>query len=147
MKKLLIVGAVCLTMIGCFYLTCVHYTEAYQVGIAWNRITGELKLDEHAGLHVTPPWVAVSRIDTRPTRVCVTSSGRGFNCKLVQFESGAYKEFVAVQGFHYYWLSNRLSFNAGYDEEYRGMKDLLRGYSYSVKKYPFSRVVRDYQDQ
>ena len=147
MKKLLIVSAVCLTTVGCFYLACVHYTETYQAGIAWNRITGELKLDEHAGFHITSPWVAVSRIDTRPIRVCVTSSGRGFNCKLVQFEPSAYKEFVAVQGFHYYWLSNRISFNAGYDEEYRGMRDLLRGYAYSVKKYSFVTITRDYSEE
>lgn len=146
MKKLLIVSAVFLAMGGCLYLACVHHTEAYQVGLAWNCMTGELKLDKHAGYHITPPWVAVSRIDTRPIRVCVTSSGRGFNCKLIEFEPSAYKEFVAVQGFHYYWFSNRVSFNSGYDEEYRGMRDLLRGYAYSVKKYPFIKTIRDYQE-
>ncbi|KKT42441.1 MAG: hypothetical protein UW28_C0002G0034, partial [Parcubacteria group bacterium GW2011_GWA2_44_13] len=64
--------------------------------------------------------------------------------KLVQFEPKYFKEFVAVQGFHYYWLSNRISFNLGYSDEYRGMKDLLRGYAYGVKKYQFVSVLRDY---
>jgi hypothetical protein len=145
-KKLLVAFGVFLLALGCFYVGWVHYTEAYQVGLSWNRFTGELRLDDHAGIHITAPWVAVSRIDTRPIRVCVTSSGRGFNCKLVQFEPTAYREFVKAEGFRYYWWSNRFSINMGYGEEYRGMKDLLRGYAYSVKKYPFVTVLRDYQE-
>jgi len=145
MKKLLIAGVTCLLAIGCFfYISCVHYTEAYQAGITWNRITGELRLDTHAGIHITPPWVIASKVDTRPIRVCVTSAGQGFNCKLVQFEVGAWREFVAVQGFHYWWLANRISINMGYSDEYRGMKDLLRGYAYSTKQYSFIRTLREY---
>lgn len=30
------------------------------------------------------------------------------------------------------------------DEEYRGMKDLLRGYAYSVRNHSFVKVLRDY---
>jgi hypothetical protein len=129
-----------------FYLSCVHYTEPNQVAIVWNRISGELWLDNKAGFTITPPWVAVSRIDLRPQRVCITSTGRGYNCKLVRFEPSFYREFVAIQGFQYYWLNNRLSINMGYDDEYRGMKDLLRGYAYSAKKYPFVTALRDYEE-
>ncbi len=63
-----------------------------------------------------------------------------------RFNPDEYKAFVAVQGFHYYWWANRFSFNSGYDEEYRGMKDLMRGYAYSSKPYPFIVVIRDYKD-
>jgi len=119
-KKLLVVSVVVLATIGCFYLLFVHHEEAYQVGIGWNRVSGEIYLDQRAGYHLTPPWVQITRIDTRPQRVCVTSTARGYNCKLVRFEPGAWQEFVSVQGFHYYWLANRISFNVGYSEEYRG---------------------------
>jgi hypothetical protein len=128
------------------YLFCFHYTEAYQIGIRWNWLTGELQSDTHSGLHFTPPWVQVARIDTRPVRVCITSASRGFSCKLVQFNPDEYKAFVAVQGFHYYWWANRFSFNSGYGEEYRGMKDIMRGYAYSSKQYPFITVLREYKD-
>lgn len=123
------------------YLLCLNYTEAYEAGIAWNRFTGTLWLQD-GGMHFTLPWVAVSRVDTRPQRVCLTSTGRGsFNCRLVQFVPSAYKEFVAVDGHRYYWWSNRFSFNSGYDDEYRGMKDLLRGYAYADTAYPFVAIL------
>lgn len=129
-----------------FYLGCVHYLEPNQVAITRNRFTGRIDLDRRAGFHLTPPWVAAARIDTRPMRVCLTSSARSFNCKLVQFVPSAYREFVAVQGFHYYWFANRLSFNSGYDDEYRGLRDLLRGFAFGSQPTPFVRVITEYPD-
>lgn len=129
-----------------FYLGCVHYLDSYEVAITRNVATGTLTLNAHGGLYITPPWVEVARIDTRPVRVCLTSSTRSFNCKLVQFVPTAFREFVRVQGFHYYWLANRLSFNGGYDEEYRGMRDLLRGYAFGTQSYTFIRVLTEYPD-
>ncbi len=145
MKKLLIAVAICLTALGSIYFPFVNYLEPFEEGIAWNFVKGELYLQKK-GWNFTPPWVLVARVDARPMRVCVTTAGRGFNCKLVRFEALAYREFVAVEGFHYYWWANRISFNFGYNEEYRGMKDLLRGHAYGVKKYPFVTVIRDYEE-
>lgn len=145
MKPRVIVGAL-LGVVVAFYLGFVNYTDQYHVGITWNLFSGELMLQEKAGFHCSPPWMLVSRIDTRPTRVCITSTSRAYNCKLVQFEPGAYREFVKTQGFRYYWLANRLSFNSGYDEEYRGMRDILRGYAFGVEQYPFVTVLESYAD-
>lgn len=142
-QRVFISIACCLVL--SFYLALFHYTEPTQVGVARNWITGRLWADT-PGWNITAPWVTVSKIDTRPIRVCVTTSGRGFNCKLAQFEPSAYKEFVATEGFYYHWWANRFSFNWGYNEEYRGMKDLLRGYAYGVKKYSFVTVLIDYKD-
>lgn len=144
MKKLLVAGIMCLAVLVSIYFPFVNYLEPYEEGIAWNFVTGELRL-QHKGWNFTHPWVLVARVDARPTRVCVTTAGRGFNCKLVQFEPSAYKEFVATEGFRYYWWANRISFNWGYDEEYRGMKDILRGHAYGVKRYSFIITLRDYQ--
>lgn len=127
------------------YLALFNYVELNHVGIARNIITGKVYLQQ-PGMYITAPWVMVSRIDTRPTRVCITTSGRGYNCKLVQFNPAHYQEFVAVEGFRYYWWANRISFNWGYDEEYRGMKDLLRGHAYGTKKYPFIIILEEYPD-
>jgi hypothetical protein len=109
-----------------------------------NRVSGETKLDT-PGWNISAPWVAVSKVDIRPMRVCVTSSGRGFNCKLVRFEPKGFQEFVATEGFRYYWWANRISFNFGYDQEYRGMKDIMRGHAYGIQKYTFLTVVQDYE--
>lgn len=124
------------------YLPFLHYTEPTEVGIARNLVTGDLYLDA-PGWNVSAPWVAVAKIDVRPTRVCVTTAGRGFSCKLVQFHKDAYREFVQTEGFYYYWWANRISVNFGYGEEYRGVRDLLRGYAYGVMPYPFIKILQD----
>ncbi len=118
------------------WLSIFNYTSYNEIGIAWNRFTGTLWC-QNQGFHITWPWVSVARIDTRPIRVCVTSSGKGFSCKLVRFVPSAYREFVSIEGHYYYWWANRISFNFGYREEYRGMKDILRGYAYGSKMYGF----------
>jgi hypothetical protein len=135
--RLAVAAIVCVFL---FWLGFVHYTEAHQVAIMWNKMTGEVTLDETGGFTFSPPWVFVSRIDIRPHRVCVTTTARTINCKVVRFQSEEYREFVAVQGFRYYWLANRLSYNSGY-ETYRGMRDILRGFAFSEKQYPFILVA------
>lgn len=141
--KSLIATAVGLLLL--FYLLFLHYADQTQVGVVRNWVTGEVRLDT-PGWNLTSPWITVAKVDTRPMRVCVTSAGRGFNCRLVQFQPEQFRSFVETEGFYYYWWANRVSFNFGYDDEYRGMRDLLRGYSYSVRLYPFVKVLREYQE-
>lgn len=127
-----------------FYLACVNYVEPSEVGIARNRVTGRMWL-QHGGFYLTWPWVGVARIDTRPMRVAVTTSGTARNAKLVQFNQKDWELFVQTEGWRYYWWANRFSINFGYDEEYRGLRDIMRGYAYSVKKYPFITTIQEYQ--
>lgn len=144
MKKLSFAGGIFLATSGLFYLLFVHFTDQYQVAITRNLFTGELQCDTRGGFHLTAPWVQAVRVDTRPMRVCITSASRAYNCKLVQFEPNAYQQFIGVQGFQYYWWANRVSFNFGYNEEYRGMKDILRGYAYGAGHYRFIKITQDY---
>lgn len=144
MNRLKFIGGPILLVPLLFYVFCTNYLDFHQVGIARNVVNGEMWLQDKGGWYVTPPWVFVSRIDTRPIRVVVSSSGRGYSAKLVQFQSEFYRDFVAVEGFRYYWWANRLSFNWGYDEEHRGMRDILRGYAYCSKRYPFIKVLEEY---
>lgn len=134
------VAIICIT-----YLSFVHYLEPHQAGLGWNWVTGEVWLTQ-GGVHFSSPTMLVARIDTRPKRVCITSTTRAVNCRLVQFVLDDYRMFLKTEGFRYYWWSNRLSFNFGYDEEYRGWKDILRGYGFSVKPYSFIKVIKEYQE-
>ena len=134
------IGVGCITILLIFYLIFTNYTEQYQVGLTLNVLTQEVGMQNASGFHGTAPWVLVSVVDTRPHRVCITSASRAFNCRLAQFDPVQYKEFVAVEGFRYYWWANRISFNFGYAEEYRGFKDILRGYAFNAKKYSFVRI-------
>lgn len=138
-------SAIGLGIVILFYNCFFNYNEPTELGIARNRITGEMWLQEGGGLFAGPPWVWVARVDTRPMRVAVTSAGRGYNAKLVQFDKSGWKEFVDLEGWYFYWWANRFSINMGYDEEYRGVKDILRGYAYSPKKYTFLVVLEEYE--
>ncbi len=127
-----------------FYLSCLNHVEPATIGLARNLASGEISIQE-AGWHCSPPWVKVARVDTRPMRVSVDSAGHGYNAKLVQFDTANWQDFIQTEGFYYYWWANRFSFNFGYDEEHRGLKDILRGYAYSAKKYSFIKVLDEYQ--
>lgn len=143
-RLMLIISAFAIPVV--FYLAFVHYIEPHQGAIVWNWASGELRMETKAGWRVTWPWVSVARIDLRPQRVCITSATQAVSCNLVHFEPKTYREFVATEGFRYYWLANRISFNWGYDEEYRGFRDILRGYTFSTKKYPFIAIVQEYRE-
>ena len=126
-------------MLGTCYRSFAHYTETGWIGIQRNQITGELSLD-HAGFNFNPPWVWVAMMEKRPQRVCITSGAHAYNCRLVRFAPEHYEEFVTTEGWRYWWWSNRISFNMGYDEEYRGVYDILRGYAFGAHTYPFVEV-------
>ena len=146
--NLLRLVAIGLPTLFSFWLSCVHYTEPNQAAVTWNLFSGEVWIDVVAGLNVNTPWVLVARIDKRPVRVCISTRGRGFNCKLVEFVPSGWKELLKVEGFRYYWWDNRISFNWGYErsEEHRGVKDLLRGHAYGVQKYSFIKILRDFKE-
>ena len=145
-KRLFILTAV-FTGFAMFYFGCVYYTDLSNIAIARNLLNGKLSIDSTHSWHVSAPWKRASIIDTRPKRVCVLSAGRSFSCKLVQFNPVGWQEFVAIEGYKYWWWSNRISFNSGYSDEYRGMKDLLRGYAFTGKKYSFVKILKELPDQ
>ena len=125
------------------YLTCIHYTDYHSCAITRNIVTGETQIDTVAGFNFSAPWVQVARIDTRPQRICITSSTRNFNCYLVEFVPSEYESLIELEGFRYYWWANRISFNFGHDEEYRGIRDIFRGYTFDDTPQPFLRVTKE----
>lgn len=127
-----------------FYLGFLNHVEPGQVGLARNWFSGEMWI-QGAGWHMTWPWEWVARLDTRPMRVSVQSAGYGYSSKLVQFDPEYWEEFVSVEGWRYYWWANRLSFNFGYEEEYRGFRDIMRGHAYGTERYRFIKFLEEYE--
>lgn len=140
------ISALVIIPIFLFWLMFVNYLEPTQVGIARNIISGKMWLQKEGGFYITPPWVFVIRIPTHPMRVSMMSGGKGYSAKLVEFQSDYWREFVDVEGFRYYWWSNRFSINFGYTEEYRGIKDIFRGHAYGAKQYKFIKITEEYTD-
>lgn len=100
-----------------FFWNHVDYNE---IGVSYNSMTGELNKQE-VGWHFTPPWVRVTYIPTIPIRVDFDGYSRFLLPKLVQFNTEYYKEFIKVEGFHYF-----IDF-----------KIELREYVFSDKKWDF----------
>ena len=144
-SRLSIVAVSLAATLGILLIGTVNYLEPIEVGLTWNPLTGERGLQKRAGWHLTPPWVMESTVSTSPERLCLTSATHSaVNCRLVQFVPEHYRDFLEVEGFRWYWWSNRFSFNSGYHEEYRGVRDVLRGYAFSSQQYQFIRVLREY---
>lgn len=146
-KKWISVPLSAVLLVYVLYASFITHNEPTQIGIARNLITGEMWSQDDGGYFFSAPWTWVARIDTRPVRVAVTSGGHGYSGRLVQFDKNYWKEFVEIEGWRYWWWSNRISINFGYDEEYRGMRDILRGYAYSPKHYPFVVILEEYQSK
>lgn len=132
-----------LAIVVSFWLFCFHWTGVHEVGIRRNIFTGEVSLDSISGFEVTPPWVQVAMIDTRPQRLCIECDCRSLSCKLIEFNPDGWSDFVAKEGFRYYWWANRFSFNSGADEEYRAMRWILRGYAFSGQEYSFINTTKE----
>lgn len=142
-KRLIVLyGNICLFWFVA-YLACFNWIEPTQIGLAKNVFTKRVWVIE-GGMHFGAPWVLVSRVDTKPIRVSVPSAGKGTNSKLVQFDPKYWNEFINTEGWHYYWWANRLSFNFGYKDEHRGFKDIMRGYAYNAKRYPFINMLGEF---
>ncbi|MDD5050782.1 MAG: hypothetical protein PHV93_03520 [Candidatus Pacebacteria bacterium] len=120
-----------------------NYTEPTELGVSRNWLTGEMWTTQ-GGYQFIAPWIGVAHIDTRPVKVVVSSTGRGYSAKLVQFQPEHWREFVDTEGWRYYWWDNRFSINFGLNEECRGMESVLRGYAYSPKKYSFVKILEEY---
>lgn len=133
-------GAVITAFTILFYLPFFHYTSAHEVGIKFDKWNGIVSRDT-PGFNLSPPWVLVAKMETRPLRVCIESVAKVINCKLAEFVPTAFQEFAQREGFRYYWWDNRLSFNSGYHDEYRGSRDLIRGYAFGVSDQRFVRVL------
>lgn len=128
------------------YVPFVHHTDVNQVAIMHNVAKGSITIDNTAGFTLSAPWVLVARIDIRPNRVCVEGVARVANCRLARFVPQQLTLFVDREGFRYYWFANRLSFNWGHAQEYRGARNYLRGYAFSQKAVPFVQVMDEYHE-
>lgn len=122
------------------------YCEPTEIGVARNLVTGTTHVTKK-GWQFKCPWVLVPHIDTRPMRVSVDSAGHGYSAKLVRFVPEEWESFVRTEGFYLWWFANRMSFNCGYRDEHRGIKDILRGYAYGGKKYSFLVIMQEFDQE
>lgn len=141
MKRPKLIGLV-FSLVLLFWLSFFSYTDSYHYSIGRNLITGEVWISEPSGMSISSPWTQISRIDIRPIRSCIDCSCNNINCKLISFNPNGYLEFIEKEGFEYYWWRNRFSFNYGNKFEYRGLSNILRGYSFDEIQYGFLTIEK-----
>lgn len=139
-KKIVKVFAI-FSFIFLFWLFFIHYNNTHHVSVARNFFTGEMKMDSSAGIKFSAPWIQVIKFDKRPFKVCIDCSCANVNCKLIAFEPAGWHDFLQREGFKYFWFKNRISFNSGQSIQYRGIRHVLRGYSFDNKKYSFIKEL------
>lgn len=116
------------TLLVFVWLLFIHYTPQGIATLDRNIISGEITLNKKMGINFSYPWVQSTKIDLRPTRYCLDCSCSNMNCYLAQFDELGLDDFIKKEGWSYYWLRNRLSFNMGHQNEWRGWDNVLRGY-------------------
>jgi hypothetical protein len=117
-----------------FWVFFFHYTPQGIATLDRNIFTGKVVLNKKLGMNFSMPWIQSTKIDLRPTKYCIECSCSNMVCVLVSFDEAGLVEFIQNEGWSYYWLRNRLSFNMGYKNEWRGWKSVIRGYSFDNEK-------------
>lgn len=128
-----------------FFLFFLNHTAPQEIGVAYNSVTGEVTVQEHPGWYVTHPLVFVATIDTRPFQVCIGAGARVLNCKLIRFKPEGVKEFVHLQGFHY-WNGIPTSCTSGLSDSRQscyGISGVLMGYAYADRPYSFLEILEE----
>ncbi len=113
-----------------FYCLCLNHVSINEVGIAYDSRDGTVAI-QHPGWHRTHPLVRATYINTQPFRVDLSMGSqretRVLNVKLARFVPEYAKEFVAIEGFHYY---------GGTSNAY-----MFAPYAFSGKTYPFLEIL------
>jgi hypothetical protein len=119
-----------------FWLFFFHYTPQGKATLDRNIFTGEVVLNKKLGINFTWPWIQSTKVDLRPTKYCIDCACSNMVCVLVtvNFEQAGLDQFIQQEGWSYYWLRNRISFNLGHKMEWRGWKSVIRGYSFDNDK-------------
>lgn len=125
-----------------FWLGFFNWTGYHQLSIERNIFNGEIHVDTTAGPNLSWPWVQVANIDTRPRKLCVDCNCKTLNCRLVQIKKNNIIKLVENEGFKYFWLQNRISFNISAEQEYRGFDYTLRGYAFTEDTPNFIEIKK-----
>lgn len=142
MKKL-VASAGAVGSVFMFYLLCLNHLPPQEIGITYNSLNGDITIQDRPGWHLTSPFVSVSTIETRPFQVCLNAGARVLNCKLIRFNPTGAKEFVRLQGFHY-WNTTIGGCNRGGSEcSLNDFGRIMLGYAYSDQSYPFLEILEE----
>ena len=112
-----------------FYLLCLNHVSINEIGVQFNSLNGELKVQKEPGWYVTSPFVKAISLSTVPMIVHVPSNAKVINTKVVKIKSENVLSLVKIQGF-------------GYDLG-SGLENLLMGYAFSGQTFSFLEIIQE----
>lgn len=127
-KKYIVIASIPLSWL-LFWLFCLNHVGVTDIGVSYNSLSGELKVQPHPGWYFTSPFVRVAHLDTLPVRVTIPSEARVINQRIVRFKAEGALEFIKLQGF---------SLNLSTAQE-----NIMMGYAFSGKTYPFLEILEE----
>ena len=110
------------------FFFCTNHVGVNSVGIGYNSWTGEVHVQKqnsgsYSGWYLTSPFVRVAVLNTVPMVVQIPSRANIVTQKLVRFNPDGAIDFVREQGFSWDLAMSQ--------------NNILMGYAFSGKKYPF----------
>lgn len=127
--RLITIGSSVAITLFLFWFLCLNHVGVTNVGIAYNSINGEIKVQAHPGWYLTSPFVRVADLSTLPVRVTIPSQATIINSKIVRFRAEGAVDFVKRQGF---------SVSLGVQQE-----NIMLGYAFSGQSFTFLEIVEE----
>jgi hypothetical protein len=128
-KSLIYISGSLLVSMFLFWLFCLNHVGVTDIGVAYNSVNGELRVQDKPGWYVTSPMVRVAHLSTLPMRVTIPSRARVINQRIVRFKAEGAIEFIKLQGFSI-WL-------------YTEQENIMMGYAFSGQKYSFLEMLEE----
>jgi hypothetical protein len=128
-KKILIFVVLPIFLVLSFFFLCCNHVSANNIGVQFDALSGEVKVQPHPGWYITHPFVRVTSLSTVPMVVHVPSNAKVINTKVVRLNPEGVLSFVKIQGF---------SYDLG-----RGLDNILMGYAFSGQKFSFLEIVQE----
>ncbi|MEK7498985.1 MAG: hypothetical protein AAB649_00070 [Patescibacteria group bacterium] len=115
-------------------ITFVTLVENYELGFAFDRVTGKIERIEKKGWVIRMPFrYSIHTIDLRPSQLTINANSRVLNAKLVQFNPEGLDTFVEWHGR-----------DAG--DSTHNLTEILKCYAFATdggKGCPFLTVLQD----
>ena len=120
------------------------FVDSHEQGYRFEKVTGKITVLNRTGWHrITPFFVEVNTIDTRPMQIRIEANNRVLNAMLVRFKKEGLQQFIDLHGRGDYGLNDGQT----------NLSEILKSYAYEnygsnqynkellQKKYKFMEIL------
>lgn len=126
-----IIVSVLLIGVTLFFFLCLNHVSPNEFGVTYNQLGGEVKIQPHPGWYYTSPFVRATTLPSVPFRIELYTDAKIVNVRVVRFIPEKIKDFIALQGFQYYYNGGRSG----------DLNNIVAGYVFGGKTNSFIQIV------